>query len=66
MTKEKDFLSLSLSLFALDNMFYIFSSNCWVCAQMWFKMLDFNSILNELQYSYHCVIIVRFYIIFTA
>ena len=29
-------------------------------------MLDFNSILNELQYSYHSVIIVQFYMMFTA
>ena len=66
MTKEKDFFSLSL--FALDNIFYIFSSNLSVRTNVTYvvKMLDFNSILNELQYSYHSVIIVRFYMMFTA
>ena len=59
----------SLSVFALDNIFYIFSSNLHECAHkcdLIVKMLDFNSILNELQYSYHSVIIVQFYMMFTA
>ena len=66
MTKKKDFFSLSL--FALDNIFYIFSSNLSVRTNVTYvvKMLDLNSILNELQYSYHSVIIVRFYMMFTA